>query len=78
MITLSLEKNGRVSGSGRTKHIRAKYFLVKDHYDSRDIDLKYCPTKEMWADILTKPLQGALFRKMRAFLMNCPEDYDEL
>ena len=31
----------------------------------------------MWADVLTKPLQGAKFRLMRAFLMNCPLDYSE-
>ena len=31
----------------------------------------------MWADILTKPLQGAKFRLMRAFLMNCPINYSE-
>ncbi len=31
----------------------------------------------MWANILTKPLQGSKFRTMRAFLMNCPLDYSE-
>jgi len=31
----------------------------------------------MWADVLTKPLQGAKFCLMRAFLMNCPLDYSE-
>ena len=31
----------------------------------------------MWADVLTKPLQGSKFRQMRAFLMNCPIDYTE-
>jgi len=31
----------------------------------------------MWADVLTKPLQGAKFRLMRVFLMNCPIDYYE-
>ena len=31
----------------------------------------------MWADVLTKPLQGAKFRLMRAFLMNCQIDYHE-
>ena len=31
----------------------------------------------MWADVLTKPLQGAKFRLMGAFLMNCPIDYSE-
>jgi len=34
-------------------------------------------TDEMWADILTKPLQGQKFRDMRAFLQNCPRDYDD-
>jgi len=31
----------------------------------------------MWADILTKPLQGQKFRDMSAFLQNCPRDYDD-
>jgi hypothetical protein len=31
----------------------------------------------MWADILTKPLQGQKFRDMHAFLQNCPRDYDD-
>ncbi len=30
MSALLLEKNGRISSSKRTKHIKAKYFLVKD------------------------------------------------
>ena len=37
--------------------------------------MKYCPLEEMWADVLTKPLQGAPFRKMRSKLMNMPEHY---
>ena len=31
----------------------------------------------MWADVLTKPLQGLKFREMWAVLMNCPIDYSE-
>ncbi len=77
MSSLSLEKNGRVSSSKRTKHIKAKYFLIKDYYESGEIDLQYCPTDVMWADVLTKPLQGQKFRDMRAFLQNCPRDYDD-
>ena len=34
----------------------------------------YCPTGEMIADFFTKPLQGALFRKFRAIIMNLPVD----
>ena len=75
--TLSLEKNGHVSSSKRTKHIKAKYFFIKHYYDSGDICLCYCPTEHMWADVLTKPLQGMKFRQMCAMLMNCPIAYSE-
>ncbi len=51
MSSLSLEKNGRISSTKRTKHIKAKYFLVKNNYDSGKIDLCYCPTNVMWADV---------------------------
>ncbi len=74
---MSLEKNERATSSKRTKHIKAKYFLIEDYYDAEEIDIKFCPTDEMWADILTKPLQGQKFRDMRAFLQNCPRDYDD-
>jgi hypothetical protein len=77
MSTLSLEKNGRLSSSKRTKHIKAKYFFIKHYYDTGEINLRYCPTEHMWADVLTKPLQGAQFRQMRSILMNCPIDYTE-
>jgi hypothetical protein len=75
--TLSLAKNGYVSSSKRTKHIKAKYFFVRHYHHSGELDLQYCPTETMWADVLTKPLQGAKFRLMRTFLMNCPIDYHE-
>ena len=52
-----------------------KYFLIKDNYNSGEIDLRNFPTDVMWADILTKPLQGQKFRDMHAFLQNCPRDY---
>jgi hypothetical protein len=77
MSTLSLAKNGYVSSSKRTKHIKAKYFFVHHYHNTGEIDLQYCPTEQMWADVLTKPLQGAKFRLMRAFLMNCPINYSE-
>jgi hypothetical protein len=77
MSTLSLAKNGYVSSSKRTKHIKAKYFFIRHYHNAKELDLQYCPTEQMWADVLTKPLQGSKFRVMRAFLMNCPADYAE-
>jgi hypothetical protein len=70
MSTLSLAKNSYVSSSKRTKHIKAIYFFVRHYHNAGELDLQYCPTEHMWADVLTKPLQGAKFRLMRAFLMN--------
>jgi hypothetical protein len=55
MSTLLLEKNGRVSSSKQTKHIKAKYFLIKDYYDAGEIDVKFCPMDGVLADVLTKP-----------------------
>jgi hypothetical protein len=60
-----------------TKHIKAKKCLIKDCYDAGVIDVKFHPTDQMWADVLTKPLQGQKFRDMRAFLQNCPQDYED-
>ena len=77
MSSLSLEKDELVLSSKQTKHIKAKYFLIKDYYDAGEIDVKFCPTDGMWADVLTKPLQGQKFRDMRAFLQNCSRDYDD-
>ncbi len=66
-----------VSSSKRMKHIKAKYFFVRHHHCSGKVDLQYCPTEEMWADILTKPLQDSKFCLMWAFLTNYPPDYSE-
>ena len=40
MSALSMEKNGRVSASKWSKHIKAKYFLIKEYYDAKEIDLR--------------------------------------
>ncbi len=38
--------------------------------DSNELKIEYLPTEEMVADVLTKPLQGDLFRRMRNKLLN--------
>ena len=73
--TMRLLINGKHSSGKRTKWIDVKYFFATDVINRGDMIVEYCPTEEMWADILTKPLQGAPFRKMRSVLMNMPEHY---
>ena len=74
---IRLEVNGRFSSSKRTKHIKAKYFFIKDKVDCGDVEIQYCPTEKMWSDVLTKPKQGKGFRVDRSHLMNLMEDYDD-
>ena len=70
MSSMLLEKNGCRSSSKRTHHINIHYFFVKDHVDGKEVNILHCPTKEMVADYFTKPLQGALFYKLRDHIMN--------
>jgi hypothetical protein len=69
LSTIALIEKGRPA-SERTRHINIRYFFIKDKIQSGDLELKYLPTEEMVADILTKPLQGELFRIQRAKLLN--------
>lgn len=47
----------------RVKHMDVKVHFLRDHLDRQDIQLTFCPTKEMVADILTKPLPPLEHRK---------------
>ena len=69
MSTIALVKNGK-SNCDRTRHIAIRFFIVADRVASKEIKIECIPTGEMLADILTKPLQGALFKKLRDKLLN--------
>jgi hypothetical protein len=64
-----LEKNGKASSTKRTKHINIRYFFITDRVNKGDVSLAWCPTGDMIGDYMTKPLQGALFRKFRDQIM---------
>jgi hypothetical protein len=65
-----LEKNGKASSSKRTKHINIRYFFITDDRVKKgDVSLVWCPTGHMIGDFMSKPLQGALFRKFRDQIM---------
>ena len=66
---IDIIRRGSVS-SGNTKHIAQKYYYAKDLIENKIIKLRYCPSHLMIADILTKPLSGVLFKKIRDRLMN--------
>lgn len=43
----------------RSKHIDIKYHHIRDVVQSKEVELKYCPTDDMIADIFTKNLPKA-------------------
>ena len=67
--TMSLIDKGR-STSERTRHINVRYYFIKDRVDSGEIHIQHMPTDDMTADILTKPLVGSQFRRLKTKLLN--------
>ena len=64
-----LEKNGRKSAGKRSRAINIRYFFVTDHVDKGNVSIEYCPTDQMIADFMTKPLQGEKFRQFHAAIL---------
>lgn len=54
--------------SNRTKHIETRYHFVRRLRQEKIIELKYCPTDQMIADLLTKPLSAT---KLNFLLQKC-------
>jgi hypothetical protein len=52
----------------RSKHIINKQQFLNQHIHSNDVTLKYCPTKEMPADMLTKPLSHPDLDRLRKII----------
>ena len=69
-----LERNGQASSSQGTRHINVRYYFITDRIKSGEVSVQYCNTKEMVADYFTKPLQGQLFYKLRAYILNISDD----
>ena len=70
LSSMKLETNGKASSGKRTRHFDIKYFYITDLIERKEVEIKYCPTDEMIADYMTKPLLGAKFHKFRKLTMN--------
>ena len=68
--TMKLEINGKASSGKRTRHLNIKYFFITDLIKRGEVKILYCPTDEMTADYMTKPLVGKKFVKFRKEIMN--------
>jgi hypothetical protein len=65
---IMIEEKGRGTFK-RTKHIELRFLWIDDLIKLGKLCVKYIPTAEMIADILTKPLIGSKFRYLQAKLL---------
>ena len=69
LSTIAMIRSGKPT-SDRTRHVNIRFFFVHDREANEEIKVEYKPTKQMLADIFTKPLQGDLFVQLRNELLN--------
>jgi hypothetical protein len=69
MSTIAMIRAGKPT-SDRTRHVNIRFFFLHDRENLGEIKVEYLPTKQMLADVLTKPLQGDLFLSLRDQLLN--------
>jgi hypothetical protein len=61
--SLALMKAGKKPNQ-KTKHLEIRYYFAHSRVNNGDIELKYMPTEDMVADLLTKPICGKQFSKL--------------
>jgi hypothetical protein len=67
MSAIKLLSNGKGRQS-RLRHVHIRHFFIKDRVATGDVVINYCPTSDMIADVLTKPLSRVLFEKFREMM----------
>ena len=67
--SILLERNGKASSGKQTRHINIRYYFITDRINMKEIEVEWCPTKDMVGDFMTKPLQGSHFRRLRDLIM---------
>ena len=72
-----LANNGRISAGKKSKQIKNHNFLITDKVHQEDLEICYKPTGEILSNYQSKPQKGNILRTIRAYLMNCPIDYND-
>ena len=67
-MKVSVDNQGAIALS---KHIDIKYHFVREMYVKGMIDIVYCPTEDMVADILTKPPTKCKLDNFKSIVFGC-------
>jgi hypothetical protein len=51
------------------RHINIGYFFITDQVNMKELTIKWCSSKQMAADFMTKPIQCSHFRHLRDYIM---------
>ena len=54
---IRMEKNGRNSCTGNSRHIYIRFFFIKDRVDKKEMQIVYCLTERMLEDYFTKTIE---------------------
>ena len=54
----------------RTRHVDIRYHFVRDYIEDGTVSVKYCPTAQMLADIMTKIMPKPTFARLRDKVIN--------
>lgn len=68
--TIKLMNNGKRRPGKHTRHFDIRLFYANDLIGRDECTVKYCPTEDMWADYMSKPLVGKAYKKNRQCIMN--------
>ena len=67
--SIILENNGKASSIKRTNHVNIRYFFITNRVKNGELSVVWFTTWDMIGSYMTKPLQGAMFRKFRDQIM---------
>ena len=71
--TMALVARGK-PGAERTRHIDIRHFWLAHRVKNKEFVIEHMGTAEMYANVLTKPLQGAQFVYERQCLTGWIDD----
>ena len=64
-----MEVNGKTSAGKIIQALVICYFFITEKFKKVNLQIKYCPTDQMWRYLMTKPTQGAKFRNFRNYVL---------